>query len=104
MGFICSKLAVDAPAPAPVPRYRSAACRTVFREYAWPQTSWTCVFCRAQWAVREATFYERREDDQTRGELKPIVQIAEHNGGQVEEWQAGAGGLCVDCKVFWEQM
>ena len=83
-----------APRPVPARRFESVAKEVTFEVYAWQAPRWQCGFCRAEWAIG----WDHRTNSLGRDVW---LQVATHDGGQVEMWVGGGPGACLECDVPW---
>ena len=97
-----SALSMFLPCLPVVPRarlFRSQRRQEQFSHYSWPSPTWQCTFCRARWTVHDTV--QTMEDNE---EVNGPLQIAVHEGQQLEQWAHGDAGSCLQCQVWWEEI
>ena len=97
MGAVAACLpCVTGPAAAPrARRFESIAKEVTFEVYAWQAPQWQCNFCRAVWAIG----WDYRSNSSSSRDV--WLQVATHDGGQVEWFVGGGPGACLECDVPW---
>ena len=80
--------------------YLSHAKKVTYLQYGWNGDRWECAACTASWDVRVVS----EEEIQNGTVEESCLQVANHRGGEIREWEMTQQGMRPDCGVCWQEI